>query len=72
MQVTTKASYRSRTLWIGLAVALLPVAEGTLGVFAALGVEWPAVVSFIGGLIAVLRWVTTQPVSLAGGDSRDV
>jgi|TARA_R110000868_G_scaffold176594_2_gene414455 hypothetical protein len=54
---------RSKTVWLGIIVALLSVAQGFLF---QIPVQ-PAVQAAIGGVIAVaivvLRFMTTQPVS---------
>jgi hypothetical protein len=66
MKVPTKSILVSKTAWFGVLVALLPFLESLLGLLGAIGIQWPWVVSVVGGAIVVLRWVTTQPVSVAG------
>jgi hypothetical protein len=72
MRVPTKSILASKGVWLGVLVALLPVLESVLGLLEAIGVEWPVVVSIIGGAIIGLRWITKQPVSLLGGDEKEV
>jgi len=56
-------AFKSKTVWLGIIVALLSVAQGFLF---QIPVQ-PAVQAAIGGVIAVaivvLRFMTTQPVS---------
>lgn len=71
-QVRAKSVVSSKTAWLGIAVAALAVLEAVVGLVDTIGVEWPWLMGAIGAAIVVLRLLTDRPVTVTGGDLKDV
>lgn len=66
----TKAFYKSKTV---LTNAVM-ICTGLAGLLTDIGLAAPAGVALVvaGALNTAIRWVTEQPISLLGGDAKDV
>lgn len=56
----TKPIWRSKSFWVGLAAAILPMLSSVQELL----IDYPKTVSVLGVIIVALRWVTGQPVHL--------
>ena len=72
MLVRTKSVFESKTMWLAVAVFALAVMEAALGLLATAGMETEWVLGLLAALIAILRKLTNQPVSLFSGDLKKI
>lgn len=58
-QISSKSVLKSKTVWIGLAIAILPWLESVQEMATS-----PGTISIIGLIVIALRFLTTKPVTL--------